>query len=165
MGKRLKIEFYFDVFEKESELEEGWLDLLKAAESACDQAYAPYSNFTVGAALRLEDGSLIIGTNQENGAYPLGLCAERVAFFAAGSQHPDQKITRVAVAAKPSSSLDFSPVTPCGGCRQVMLEYEQKQDQPIPIIFRGKGGQVFKIDSIEDLLPLPFESLNRKNSA
>ena len=72
MGKRLKIEFYFDVFEKESELEEGWLDLLKAAESACDQAYAPYSNFTVGAALRLEDGSLIIGTNQENGA-PAGI--------------------------------------------------------------------------------------------
>jgi len=136
-----------------SELPAREQELIRHCISAMDTAYAPYSGFRVGAALLMEDGSIITGSNQENAAYPSGLCAERVAFFAAGSQHPEKKILAVAV------TTDFpldKPVSPCGACRQVMAEYELKQNSPIRIFMVGKDGTIYITQSIQELLPMYF---------
>lgn len=130
--------------------------LLEMAHQARQDAYSPYSRFNVGAALLLEDGTMIKGNNQENMAYPSGLCAERVAMFWAGANHPGKKIIAIAITA---SSLDFTtnqPITPCGACRQAMLEYEIKQHSPIKIMMQGAEGEIIVVDQIRDLLPLYF---------
>ena len=127
--------------------------LIKMATEALDTAYAPYSQFQVGAALQLEDGTIVIGSNQENAAYPSGLCAERVAFFSAASQHPGKTISAVAITT--SFSLQ-NPIAPCGACRQVMAEYELKQNKPIKIILAHPGEKVYVINSVRELLPLYF---------
>lgn len=129
--------------------------LLAKAEEASSRAYSPYSHFQVGACVLLSDGQMITGNNQENAAYPSGLCAERVAFFYASSQYPELTITKVAIAAKPEQHTGFIPVNPCGGCRQVMLEYETKFQQPIQLITRlGDGFAIFP--NIESLMPFSF---------
>ena len=122
------------------ELDEKDRLLLSKAREACKSAYAPYSRFYVGASVRLENGMIITGNNQENSAYPSGLCAERVAIFAASSQHPGVAIESIAIAA---STTDFGmqkPVTPCGGCRQVMAEYENLSGKAIRIWMQGNNG-------------------------
>jgi cytidine deaminase len=132
------------------------IDLLEKANQACNNAYAPYSNFYVGAAILLANGTIILGSNQENAAYPSGLCAERTAIFAASSNHPAQPIIAVAVAAGKKSSSVHTPVSPCGACRQVILEYEVKQQTPIRIILQGENNKIYISPSMSNLLPIQF---------
>lgn len=146
------------IFDSEEELSEEKLLLLNEAEKARESAYAPYSNFRVGAAILLENGKIITGNNQENAAYPSGLCAERVAIYFAGSQFPNTKILQIAVTARSEKQLLNKPIAPCGSCRQAIAEYEIKQNQPIEIFFMGETGQIFKTESIKALLPLLFDS-------
>lgn len=121
------------------------------------KAYAPYSNFTVGCALQLENGVIFTGNNQENAAYPSGLCAERVAIYAAGANYPGVAIKNVALTASPVNDSLQIPVPPCGACRQAIAEYENRQQQPIAIYFMGASGTVAKAHSLKDLLPLVFD--------
>lgn len=146
------------IFDSKKELSEEKLILLNEAEKARESAYAPYSNFRVGAAILLENGKIITGNNQENAAYPSGLCAERVAIYFAGSQFPNTKILQIAVTARSEKQLLNKPIAPCGSCRQAIAEYEIKQNQPIEIFFMGETGQIFKTESIKALLPLLFDS-------
>ena len=130
-------------------------DLISTAIKATDNSYAKYSNFRVGAALLLKDGSVVLGANQENAVFPLGLCAERTAIFAAQAQRPDQAILKLAIAARNENGLMALPVTPCGSCRQVILEMEERYDQPIRLLLYGTQG-VYVVDTVKDLLPLCF---------
>ncbi|WP_374957701.1 cytidine deaminase [Gilvibacter sp.] len=132
--------------------------LMQKAIAAREQAYAPYSKFKVGAAVALENGVIVIGSNQENAAYPTGLCAERVAVFSAGANHPGVTITQIAITAAASDYELSEPVTSCGACRQALLEYEHKQDSAIEIFFMGASGTVVKTKSVANLLPLNFNS-------
>ena len=130
-------------------------ELVRAAIGATANSYARYSNFNVGAALRLADGSITTGANQENAAFPSGLCAERCAIFAAQSHHPEHAITALAIAAKNVNGLMPDPVSPCGACRQVILEMEDRYQQPVRILLYGTRG-VYCINSVKDLMPLSF---------
>ncbi|MBK8488148.1 MAG: cytidine deaminase [Bacteroidetes bacterium] len=127
--------------------------LLTMATLAINTAYAPYSNYRVGAALQLQNTTIISGSNQENAAYPSGLCAERVAIFSARSQHPNDVIETIAITTEKNSD---HPIAPCGSCRQVISEYEIKQQSPIRIILGHIDGMVWISESMENLLPLPF---------
>jgi cytidine deaminase len=134
-------------------------ELVRAAIGATANSYARYSNFNVGAALRLADGSITTGANQENAAFPSGLCAERCAIFAAQSHHPEHAITALAIAAKNVNGLMPDPVSPCGACRQVILEMEDRYQQPVRILLYGTRG-VYCINSVKDLMPLSFVDEN-----
>ncbi len=129
--------------------------LVREAMKATDNSNAKYSHFRVGAALLLADGSVVIGANQENAVFPLGLCAERTAIFAAQAQRPDQAILKIAIAARNENGFMANPVSPCGSCRQVILEMEERYHQPIRIMLYGTSG-IYLIDSVRDLLPLCF---------
>lgn len=143
-------------FANASELTDAQQSLLDAAKQAQLKAYAPYSGFSVGAALLLDHGVIISGNNQENAAYPSGLCAERVAFFYAGAQHPSTRILSVAIVAGNDAFPITDPIAPCGACRQAMLEYELSQGHSIEVILKGYGDTIYKLDSIKSLLPLHF---------
>lgn len=136
-------------------------ELMEAAKEAVKNAYAPYSGFKVGAAVRLDDGRIVTGSNQENAAYPAGLCAERVALFAAASQFPDIKIKAISVAAE-NRNGESTPVTPCGSCRQVMLEYETRQGEPVEILLPGPDMTILHFSRTADLLPFGFNSVQLK---
>ena len=131
-------------------------ELLAKAKAVVKNAYAPYSKFHVGAALLLENGEVVIGSNQENVAYPNGLCAERVAFFSASSQFPGVPIIAIAITAETAHFNMNHPAAPCGSCRQAMLEYEINQDKPVRLILQGQTGDILMIHSIKSLLPLHF---------
>ena len=137
------------------ELSEAEQQLIESAKDATHNSYSPYSKFAVGAAVRLADGTVITGANQENAAYPSGLCAERTAIFAAQAQHPDQPITTLAIAARNQNGLMPDPIVPCGSCRQVMTEIEDRYKQPIRILLYGTSG-VYVTNSVKDILPLSF---------
>lgn len=137
--------------------------LLERATYAMSRAYAPYSGFHVGAALLLENGEVVLGNNQENMAYPSGLCAERVAFYYAGANHPGVKIRAIALTAGSNEFPSDHPVAPCGACRQVMLEYENNQQSPIVMIMRGVTGKVFRMVGVTQLLPLSFNEEGLKH--
>lgn len=137
-------------------------ELLNEAWIASDSAYAPYSHFNVGAALRLSNGLIFKGNNQENSAYPSGLCAERVAVFAASASCPGIPIKTIAVVAKTDVFDLSSPVTPCGACRQVMAEYEMLSGKPIKIILQGNSEKIWIIEGINTLLPLLFHGAELK---
>ena len=128
--------------------------LLKEADDNLKNAYAPYSNFKVSAVCQLEDGTTVKGTNQENGAYPSGLCAERVAIFAAKSQFPNKKVAKIVITTAQTSS---TPVSPCGACRQVLIEYEVTQNQPIELIMKSGNSKVWQFKSVHDILPFAFD--------
>lgn len=148
------IEEYSD----EQELNEDDRRLLARAREAGKNAYAPYSAFHVGAAVRLDDGSIHIGSNQENVAYPSGLCAERVALFHVGAMYPLVPVNTIAVTC---SSLKFvvdKPLSPCGSCRQVIAETERRYGKPIRILLAGEKGAVYAVAGIKELLPLSFEA-------
>jgi cytidine deaminase len=130
---------------------------MELAVKARHRAYAPYSNFTVGCALLLENGEIVTGNNQENAAYPSGLCAERVAIFAAGAQYPGVAVLKLAITASPKDDSFHKPVPPCGACRQSIAEYENNQDKDIELYFMGAAGKVMKSHSLRDLLPLVFD--------
>lgn len=146
----------YTLFNDESELSEEDQRLISKAREACSSAYSPYSHFQVGAALLLDNNEVLKGSNQENSSYPAGLCAERVVLFHAGANHGDKKIRKIAVTAKKESNEIFVPVTPCGGCRQVMLEYEVKQHSPIEILMQVAENKWIKAHSAEVLLPFCF---------
>ncbi|MCL4131911.1 UNVERIFIED_CONTAM: hypothetical protein GTU68_035622 [Idotea baltica] len=128
----------------------------KAIE-ARDKAYAPYSQFYVGAAILLDNGEIVTGSNQENASYPSGLCAERTAAYYAGAKHPKAKMLKMAISAASQKQKTETPIPPCGSCRQALAEYEVKQDEPIEIYFMGEIGKVVKSDSLANLLPLVFD--------
>lgn len=132
--------------------------LIAAALEAQKGSYSPYSQFQVGAALRLEDGTIVKGANQENVAYPSGLCAERTAMFAAGANYPNVAMDTLAVAGSDHGVLCESPASPCGNCRQVMAEYQKKFGRPLHIILIGSK-RIRKFGKVDDLLPFIFDSL------
>ena len=130
--------------------------VVNKAFEAMEKAYAPYSKFKVGAALLLEDGQIIQGNNQENIAYPSGLCAERVALFHAGAQFPGIAVDLICIVAKGDLMPVSQLLSPCGACRQVMLESENRQNKPIRIILVNQDNRTMCIDSVQNLLPFGF---------
>lgn len=146
----------FVVYDDENELEPKDLALLRQAHEAVDNSYAPYSKFHVGAAVRLANGAVVKGNNIENAAYPSGLCAERVALFAAQAQYPDVPIEAIALTAQSEHSEVNEPIAPCGACRQVMVEAEQRSKRPLRIICQGHTGPVMVFEGIETLMPFIF---------
>lgn len=140
-----------------NELSESDQELLTNAMDATRRSYAPYSRFSVGAAARLANGIVVTGTNQENAAYPSGLCAERTTLFFANSQYPDQPVDTLAIAAKTEKDFIDTPIPPCGACRQVMLETEKRYGKPLRVLLYGKKG-IYEIRSVGDLLPLSFDA-------
>ena len=156
--RKEKIEFELAVFENAEELPIEFKELLNKAEESREKAYAPYSNFQVGAAVLLENGEVVLGNNQENACYPAGLCAERVAIFHAAAEFPSIPIVAIAIASSSNKHKISKPAAPCGSCRQAIAEYEQKQKKPITLIFSGKVGDIFMCKSILDLLPIAFNN-------
>ena len=136
-------------------------ELVQAAIEATKNAYANYSRFYVGAALRLENGKIVIGANQENAAFPSGLCAERTAVFAAQANYPDSPIETLAIVARNEKGVLPNPITPCGACRQVILEIEDRYKKPIKILLYGTQ-KIYCVRSVKDLLPLSFVDDNMR---
>jgi len=138
------------------ELSQAEQHLIEQAIEATNRSYAPYSKFSVGACLLLNNGVEVIGCNQENAAYPVGLCAERSAIFAAGAQYPDVPVRMIAIAARtPDGELQDEPVSPCGSCRQVLIETETRFSQEVRILLYGRN-RIYVIDGIKQLMPLSF---------
>lgn len=133
-------------------------ELAQAAIEATSLSYAPYSNFNVGAAVMFEDGVIVKGSNQENAAYPSGMCAERTALFYASASRPDKVMTSIALAAGQNGKLCEMPATPCGACRQVMAQYQEKSGRPMEILLIG-AKKIWKFSKVDDLLPLIFDSI------
>lgn len=150
----LKYDEYSDITELTIEAQM----LLDKARNYLNHSYSPYSNFKVAVAVLLENGEIVMGTNQENAAYPSGLCAERVALFYASSTYPKIAVKAIAITAKNISDTLHQPIFPCGSCRQVILEYESIQKQAIQFILSGKDGKVIVIDGIDNLLPFSFDA-------
>lgn len=152
----------FEQYENIDELKSEDKKLLQDAIDATQSAYAPYSNFRVGAAVLLENGITIKGSNQENAAYPSGMCAERNALFSAGTQFPGIKIKAIAVTAFASNKTTPQPVSPCGDCRQVMAEYEQRYKKDIRFIMIGAENKILIAENVKSLLPFLFSSDSMK---
>lgn len=155
--KKIELTHTFQSFEAIENLPEHIQNLMEAARESRKNAYAPYSHFLVGAAILLDNNQIVLGNNQENAAYPSGLCAERTAVFACGANYPNQKITAIAISASPEEKISRTPVAPCGACRQSLLEYEVRQNSDIPIYFMGAEGPIIQSESIKDLLPFTFD--------
>lgn len=146
------------VYESRDEIPDEITRLLRIAQEAAGRAYAQYSHFQVGAAILMNNGEIITGNNQENAVYPCGLCAERTTAFAASARYPEVPFCKIAITAiNPVSPLK-EPVSPCGSCRQVLFEYEQKFGQPIEVILSGQEGPVYIFKSVADLLPYTFHA-------
>jgi len=141
-----------------NELTAAQKSVLDAAENAVKSAYSPYSAFQVGAAIIMDDGQVIIGNNQENAVYPLGLCAERVALFSMGVGHPNGKPQTMAIAIASENKPGF----PCGSCRQAIIEFEQRYQTAIEILIEGKNGEYLLFESVKALLPFAFDHENLK---
>lgn len=153
-----KEQFILDyvVYDDENELNPKDAELLRIAHEATVNSYAPYSLFHVGAAVRLANGVIVKGNNIENAAYPSGLCAERVALFSAQAQYPGVPVEAIAITAQSDHSEVSEPIPPCGACRQVMVETEQRSKQPMRIICQGQTGPVMVFDGVETLMPFIF---------
>lgn len=152
--KEIKIEINIRALRYE-ELDEKDRKLIDAAKEATARSYAPYSHFSVGAAALLANGVVVTGSNQENTAYPSGTCAERTTLFYANSQYPDQAVDTLAIAARSETGYLDSPIPPCGACRQVLLETEQRFHQPMRILLYSKN-DIYVLEGTKDLLPLSF---------
>lgn len=156
--KKIEILTKAAVYQNISELSLEDQMLMSKAIDARNKAYAPYSKFTVGTAILLENNKVVLGNNQENAAYPSGMCAERVAIWKASSAYPKVKILKLAITASSSITKVDKPVGPCGACRQTLSEYEIKQKQPFKLLFMGEEGEVVKTESLASLLPFSFDS-------
>jgi cytidine deaminase len=156
--KENKFEFNYKVFESIDELPEDKQWLLNEAREITAQAYAPYSNFQVGAVAKMANGEIVAGSNQENASFPVGLCAERVLLASASSLFPKIPIETIAISYKSDSVKSDHPISPCGICRQSLQEYEARVDHPIQLILGGMTGPVYVIDTASRLLPLAFTS-------
>lgn len=154
MSKKLAFDCTFEIFDAFDQLTEQDKSIVKAAIESAARAYAPYSHFNVGSAVVSRKGDIITGNNQENAAYPSGLCAERVALFSAFSKCPDVQITAIAIVANRNGKS--KPAFPCGSCRQTILKYEIKQKHPIRVVMAYHKGAYLVTNSIKDLLPLGF---------
>jgi len=156
--KKKSLNIHYHCFESFNDLDASDRELVEVATHAMSRAYAPYSEFQVGAALRMDDNSIVEGNNQENVAYPSGLCAERVALFYAGAQFPEKAVkTIVVIAHSLPPHLFEDVVSPCGACRQVMLETQSRQKDKIKIILASVKGEGIVFDKVEDLLPFSFD--------
>ncbi|MEO0468472.1 MAG: cytidine deaminase [Bacteroidota bacterium] len=152
------IEIHYKLLQNASELTADEADLLAAALAATNQAYAPFSQFRVGCAVLLEDGSIHIGNNQENKAFPSGTCAERTALFHIGAMGKGDQIRKIAIRARSERADITDPVMPCGACRQVMLEYESMGKVPFVVLTQGKSGRIIRMEGVrQSLLPLSFD--------
>ncbi|MFV8347109.1 cytidine deaminase [Flavobacterium ranwuense] len=155
--KEITITTQFKVFDSIQDLPNDIQDLMTQAVEVRKNAYAPYSKFRVGVALVLDNGKIVVGSNQENAAYPSGLCAERVAIFYAGAVYPEAKILKMAITAASDTNQTTAPIPPCGSCRQSIAEYEIRQETPIEIYFMGEIGAIYKSESLKNLLPFMFD--------
>jgi cytidine deaminase len=133
-------------------------ELAAEAIKAMEGSYAPYSHFNVGAAVRMSNGQIVRGANQENAAFPSGLCAERTAMFSAGARYPDKDMLGIAIAGGVMGRLAKEPVTPCGACRQVMAQYQAKSGKPMSVIMMS-ADRILKFEKVDDILPLIFNSI------
>lgn len=156
--KERKFEFDYLVYNSKEELPENEQALLTEAQNATVKSYAPYSHFHVGAAALLSNGAIISGANQENAAYPIGFCAERVLLSTAASDYPEVPIQTMAISYKGDGQPSDHPISPCGMCRQALQEFESRFQKPIKLILGGMSGQVYVIDNVSRLLPLAFTS-------
>jgi cytidine deaminase len=156
--KKLRLESEIKIADHINELDPSDHQLLSRAKEAAKDAYAPYSNFKVGAAVLLKDGKVVIGNNQENAAYPVTICGERNAIFSASAQYPNTPIVAVAITIISKDQNINRPVPPCGSCRQVIYETEMRHKQDIRIILQGDTGEIYLINSIKDILPLLFDA-------
>jgi len=155
--KQINFTTRFDVYDTIAETPADVQELMARAVEARKVAYAPYSNFRVGVALLLDNGQVVIGSNQENAAYPSGLCAERVAVFQSGAVYPDARILKMVITAASDHNPTTEPIPPCGACRQSIAEYEFRHGQDIEIWFMGETGVVCKSSSLKNLLPFTFD--------
>lgn len=146
----------YEVYDNPNELNAQDAELLQYAHKAAQNAYAPYSRFHVGAAVRLANGKIVSGNNIENAAYPSGLCAERVTLFSAQAQYPGVAVEAIAVTAHSEKTLVDEPIAPCGACRQVMVEVEKLSQRKLRILCQGETGSVMVFDGIETLMPFIF---------
>jgi cytidine deaminase len=156
--KQSKYEFEYQVFDTISELDEQDAWLLNEARQVTEQAYAPYSNFHVGAVAMLANGEIVAGTNQENASYPVGICAERVLLGSVATLHPNVEIKSIAISYSSDNVVSDHPISPCGMCRQALLEYETRLKKPIRLILGGLEGKVIVIKTASLLLPFAFTS-------
>ncbi|MCR5561220.1 MAG: cytidine deaminase [Bacteroidales bacterium] len=156
MDKQINIKYH--EYSSLAELEPADRTLAEEAIKAMQGAYAPYSHFHVGAAVRLTGDVIVHGANQENAAFPSGLCAERTAMFSASANHPEKDMESIAIAGGVHGRLAKSPATPCGACRQVMAQYQTKAGKPMSVIMVGDG-IIWKFDRVDDILPLIFDSI------
>jgi cytidine deaminase len=154
--KESKFEFSYEVYEDISGLNEQDAWLLTEARTVTENAYAPYSNFHVGAVAMLENGEVVAGTNQENASYPVGICAERVLLGSIATMHPHVPVTSIAISYSSDEVKSDHPISPCGMCRQALLEYETRTAKPIRLILSGQEGKVFVIKTASNLLPFAF---------
>jgi cytidine deaminase len=154
----VNFQFAYDVYDSIEELNEEDAMLLRKAQDVSAHAYAPYSNFHVGAVARLKNGELVAGTNQENASYPVGLCAERVLLASVSSLYPRVPVETIAISYQSHTSRSDHPIAPCGICRQSLLEYESRLSHPIRLIMGGMEGKIFVIPSATMLLPFSFSS-------
>ncbi len=154
--KQIQIPVQITEVEDPAELSSQEQELIAFSRNMTEKAYAPYSGFFVGAALLLENGEIVKGSNQENAAYPSGLCAERVAVFSASANFPGVRIKTIAISARSQKNKFDHPVSPCGACRQVLLEYEFNQKEPIRLLLSGISGKIYMVEKVRDLLPLSF---------
>lgn len=155
--KKINISTSGFVYDDINELPEDDRNLMNAAIEATHNSYSPYSRFRVGAALLMEDDTIITGSNQENAAYPSGMCAERVAVWKAGATFPGKKIKKIAITANSPEKVVDIPVGPCGACRQALLEFEINQKEPMEVLFMGAVGKVVKVESVNATLPFSFD--------
>ncbi len=156
--KEQKFEFSFEVYNDIEELMEDDRLLLSEARKVTKKAYAPYSNFFVGAAAKLSNGEMVTGSNQENASFPVGICAERVLLGSASSLYPDTSIETMAISYQGQTVRSDHPISPCGMCRQALQEYEGRMQKPIRLILGGMQGKIYIIKSVSQLLPLAFTS-------
>ena len=157
-----KYQFSYEVYNSASELNEDDAKLVKEAREITAAAYAPYSKFNVGAVARLVNGELVAGTNQENASYPVGICAERVLLASAATIHPNVAIDTMAISYNNTTGKSDHPISPCGMCRQSLVEYEERMNQPIRLILCGMEGKVIVVEKANSLLPLSFGSIDLK---
>ena len=162
MSKLLKHTVELSVYDSVNSLSELDKELMERAKKVSKTAYAPYSQFYVGAAVRLSSNKIIEGSNQENMAYPSGMCAERVAIYYANSFYADERIDTIAITAHAKTFDVNHPIAPCGACRQSMAEYEMKQKHPIRLIMTGESGEVYIAESVEMILPFMFNEIELK---
>ncbi len=154
--KKGEYHFEYEVYDSIDDLEAADASLLLEARRITGNSYSPYSNFKVGAAARLSNGNLVTGSNQENASFPVGLCAERVLLGAVASVYPGEAITSLAISYNNLNGQSDQPISPCGICRQSLLEYESRVNQNIRVIMGGLTGKVYIIDKAAMLLPLSF---------